>query len=65
MPKKKDEGLEVADNAKMRQVTSVDCLNGGGGYIRTFSLAEHGKKFQDLAAQFISKKGREGYTTRK
>ena len=34
----------------------------GGNYIRTYSLEEHGKNFGDLAKQFISKKGREGYS---
>ena len=60
-----ESALEVKDDAKIKGVTSVDCYNAGGGYIRTYHLTIHGKKFQELATQFCSKKGREGYYTRK
>ena len=57
--------LEVPDDAKIKGVTSVDCYNAGGGFIRTYYLTVHGKKFQELAKMFCSKKGRESYTTKK
>lgn len=60
---------EIAEEAKtvdsgketFEMVKDGTVFNKGGKYIRTYSPKAHGSKFKELAKQFISKKGREGY----
>lgn len=52
----------VEEKASKKDGKSVSVLDASGNLIRVFSESVHGKEFADLAKQFVSKKGREGYS---
>lgn len=57
-----EDDTEVQESAP--KGAGVHVFDKRGKHVRTYTKREHGKDYADLAQQFISKKGREGYTTK-
>ena len=53
---------EVVEEEAGNASDSVEVFNSDGNLIRVYSKKVHGAKYLDLAKQFVSKKGREGYS---
>lgn len=61
-----DEEEDDADiDGEVSRGEAVHVFDKGDNYVRSYTKQEHGKKYLDLAKQFISKSGREGFTVKK